>query len=123
MPGTGLLSRPPLVNGWRLIVINLLSIRLMRLIKLPVENPSLNRIWQDNPPTFRRCILPCPSRRAFLTTLGIAAIGPVILSQRAFAHNLPARVDAAALRERIEALSRFGRPSVEPSRTASVGSP
>jgi N-carbamoyl-L-amino-acid hydrolase len=55
--------------------------------------------------------MPCPSRRAFLTTLGTAAIGPVVLSTRAFAQNLPARVDAAALRERIEALSRFGRPS------------
>jgi N-carbamoyl-L-amino-acid hydrolase len=51
-----------------------------------------------------------PSRRAFLTSLGTAAVGPVILSRRAFAQNPPARVDAAALRQRIDALSTFGRP-------------
>ena len=52
-----------------------------------------------------------PSRRAFLTSLGTAAVGPAILGRRAFAQNLPARVDAAALRQRIEALSAFGRPA------------
>ena len=50
------------------------------------------------------------SRRAFLTSLGAAA-GPVILRQRALAQNPSARVDATALRQRIEALSAFGRPS------------
>ena len=54
--------------------------------------------------------MPCPSRRAFLTGLGAAAMGPLILAQRAFAQDLPARIDAAALRQRIEALSTFGRP-------------
>jgi N-carbamoyl-L-amino-acid hydrolase len=38
-------------------------------------------------------------------------MGPVVLGRRAFAQNLPARVDATVLRQRIEALSRFGRPS------------
>lgn len=56
-------------------------------------------------------MMPPPSRRAFLTDLSIAAIGPLVLGQRAFAQNLPARVDATALRQRIEALSMFGRPS------------
>jgi N-carbamoyl-L-amino-acid hydrolase len=51
-----------------------------------------------------------PSRRAFLAKVGAAAIGPVILSQRAFTRDLPARIDAAALRQRIEALSMLGRP-------------
>jgi beta-ureidopropionase / N-carbamoyl-L-amino-acid hydrolase len=56
-------------------------------------------------------IVPNPSRRAFLTNLAGATIGPVVLGRRAFAQNLPARVDAAALRQRIEALSIFGRPT------------
>jgi N-carbamoyl-L-amino-acid hydrolase len=51
------------------------------------------------------------SRRVLLTSLGTAVVGPVILGRRAFAQNLPVRVDAAALRQRIEALSKFGRPS------------
>jgi N-carbamoyl-L-amino-acid hydrolase len=49
------------------------------------------------------------SRRAFLTSVGIAAAGPVILGRRAFAQNPSARVDAIALRQRLEALSQFGR--------------
>ena len=56
--------------------------------------------------------MPNSSRRAFLTNLATAAMGPLVLGRRAFAQNLPARVDAAALRQRIEALSMFGRPSV-----------
>jgi N-carbamoyl-L-amino-acid hydrolase len=52
-----------------------------------------------------------PSRRAFLTSLATAAMSPTILDRRAFAQNLPARVDAMALRRRIEGLSMFGRPS------------
>jgi len=55
--------------------------------------------------------MPNPSRRAFLTNLATAATGPLVLGQRAFAQNLSARVDAAALRQRIEALSMFGRRS------------
>jgi beta-ureidopropionase / N-carbamoyl-L-amino-acid hydrolase len=55
--------------------------------------------------------MPNPSRRAFLTNLATAAMGPVVLGRRAIAQNLPARVDATALRQRIEALSMFGRPS------------
>ena len=55
--------------------------------------------------------MPYPSRRVFLTSFATAAVGPVVLGRRAFAQNLPARVDATALRQRIEALSRFGRPS------------
>jgi beta-ureidopropionase / N-carbamoyl-L-amino-acid hydrolase len=38
-------------------------------------------------------------------------MGPLVLGQRASAQNLPVRVDASALRQRIEALSMFGRPS------------
>src|SRR5688572_1618531 len=52
-----------------------------------------------------------PSRRAFLTGLATAAIGPMILDRRTSAQNLSARIDAATLRQRIEALSRFGRPA------------
>src|SRR6187431_479647 len=51
-----------------------------------------------------------PSRRVFLTSLATAAMGPAVLGRRAFAQNLPARVDATALQQRIEALSMFGRP-------------
>jgi N-carbamoyl-L-amino-acid hydrolase len=51
-----------------------------------------------------------PSRRAFLSSLLTAAMGPAVLGRRTFAQTLPARVDAAALRQRIEALSLFGRP-------------
>ena len=52
-----------------------------------------------------------PSRRAFVTTLGTASAAPVILGRRVFAQNSPARVDATALRQRLDALSMFGRPS------------
>lgn len=52
-----------------------------------------------------------PSRRVFMANLATAAMGPVVLGRRAFTQNLPARVDATALRQRIEALSMFGRPS------------
>src|SRR5687767_13782266 len=52
-----------------------------------------------------------PSRRAVLTSLSTAAIGPVFVGRRAFAQNPSIRVDATALRQRIEALSRFGRPT------------
>jgi N-carbamoyl-L-amino-acid hydrolase len=52
-----------------------------------------------------------PSRRAFVTSLAAAAIAPVTVGRRAFAQALPARVDAAALRQRIEELSTFGRPA------------
>ena len=55
--------------------------------------------------------MPNPSRRAFLTSLATGAMGPLVLGRRAFAQNLLARVDAAALRQRIEALSMFGRRS------------
>ncbi len=55
--------------------------------------------------------MPHSSRRAFLTNLSTAAMGPVVLGRRVFAQNLPARVDATVLRQRIEALSMFGRPS------------
>lgn len=55
--------------------------------------------------------MPHPSRRAFLTSLGTAAVTPMILSRRAVAQNRPPRVDATALRRRIETLSGFGRPS------------
>ena len=52
-----------------------------------------------------------PSRRAFLTSLAATAMGPCVLAKRGFAQSLPARVDAAALQQRTEALSMFGRPS------------
>lgn len=51
------------------------------------------------------------SRRAFLKSLGAAAVGPVILGRRAFAQPATARVDATALRHRLELLSTFGRPA------------
>ncbi len=51
------------------------------------------------------------SRRAFLTNVATAALGPVVLGRGAFAQNPSARVDGLALRQRIEALSVFGRPS------------
>src|SRR5687767_6517621 len=50
-----------------------------------------------------------PSRRAFLTNLATAAVGSAIAGRRAFAQNVLARVDATALRQRIESLSVFGR--------------
>ena len=46
-----------------------------------------------------------------MTKLGTAAVGPAVLGRRVFAQNLPTRVDAAVLRQRIEALSAFGRPA------------
>jgi N-carbamoyl-L-amino-acid hydrolase len=52
-----------------------------------------------------------PSRRAFVTSLATAAIGSAVIRRGSFAQSLPARVDAAALRQRIEALSMFGRPA------------
>jgi len=52
-----------------------------------------------------------PSRRAFLSNLVTAAMSPVILGRGALAQRVSARVDATALRQRIEALSLFGRPS------------
>jgi N-carbamoyl-L-amino-acid hydrolase len=52
-----------------------------------------------------------PSRRAFLSNLVAAAMGPAVLGRRTFAQSPPARVDAAVLRQRIETLSLFGRPS------------
>ncbi len=52
-----------------------------------------------------------PSRRTFLTSLAAAAMAPLVPAKRGFAQSLPARVDAAALQQRIEALSMFGRPS------------
>lgn len=55
--------------------------------------------------------MPHPSRRAFLRSLGTVAAGPAIMSRSAFAQEPSARVDAIALRQRIEVLSRFGRPS------------
>jgi beta-ureidopropionase / N-carbamoyl-L-amino-acid hydrolase len=55
--------------------------------------------------------MPNPSRRAFLTNLAMAAMSPVVLGRRPFAQNQPARVDATRLRQRVEALSVFGRPS------------
>jgi beta-ureidopropionase / N-carbamoyl-L-amino-acid hydrolase len=50
-----------------------------------------------------------PSRRVFLASL--ASAGLVAPGRRAFAQGLLARVDATALRQRIEALSMFGRPA------------
>lgn len=49
------------------------------------------------------------SRRAFVKSIGGAAIGSVIPGRRALAQLPPVRVDATALRQRIEALSAFGR--------------
>ena len=51
------------------------------------------------------------TRRTFLTSLAAATLGPVVPSRRAFAQTPSARIDATALRQRIEALSMFGRPS------------
>jgi beta-ureidopropionase / N-carbamoyl-L-amino-acid hydrolase len=52
-----------------------------------------------------------PSRRAFVSRLGAAAIGSSLAGRRTGAQGIRARVDAAALRQRIEALSTFGRPA------------
>ena len=52
-----------------------------------------------------------PTRRTFFTDLATATMGPVVLGRRAFAQNPSARVDGTALRQRIEALSMFGRRS------------
>ena len=68
------------------------------------SEPDIDRVFIVEEPAMRN-----PSRRAFLTTLGTAAAGPVILGRRAFAQNPPARVDATALRQRLDALSTFGR--------------
>ena len=46
-----------------------------------------------------------------MKSIGGAAIGTVILGRRALAQLPPVRVDAAALRQRLEALSAFGRPA------------
>jgi N-carbamoyl-L-amino-acid hydrolase len=51
-----------------------------------------------------------PSRRVFLTSAATAALGSV-LSRPTRAQARAARVDAAALRARIEALSALGRPA------------
>jgi N-carbamoyl-L-amino-acid hydrolase len=56
-------------------------------------------------------MMPHSSRRAFLTNLAAAAMGPVVMGRGAFGQRAPARVDATVLRQRIEALSVFGRPS------------
>lgn len=50
------------------------------------------------------------SRRTFVTSLATAALGPLVVHRGALGLSAPARVDATALRQRIEALSRFGRP-------------
>ena len=52
-----------------------------------------------------------PTRRAFVSSLAAAAFAPVVLVRRAVTPLLPARVDALALRRRIETLSTFGRPA------------
>jgi N-carbamoyl-L-amino-acid hydrolase len=52
-----------------------------------------------------------PSRRAFVASLTAAAIAPAFAGRRARAQSVPASVDARALRQRIEALSAFGRPA------------
>jgi N-carbamoyl-L-amino-acid hydrolase len=51
-----------------------------------------------------------PSRRAFVSGLATAAIGSAVSGRRPFAQRAPAQVDGTALRQRIEALSMFGRP-------------
>ena len=51
-----------------------------------------------------------PSRRAFVSGLATAAIGSAVSGRRTFAQRAPAQVDGTALRQRIEALSMFGRP-------------
>ena len=55
--------------------------------------------------------MPNQSRRTFVTNLAAAAIGPAFARLPTRAQGLPARVDASALRRRIEALSMFGRPA------------
>jgi hypothetical protein len=65
-----------------------------------------------------------PSRRAFLTSLGTAAVAPVILGGRVLAQGPSTRVDAAArcdngLRHSVASDDRREGPS----QTVSVGSP
>ena len=54
--------------------------------------------------------MPDLSRRVFVKSIGGAAIGPAILGRRALAQFPPVRADATAFRQRLEALSAFGRP-------------
>jgi N-carbamoyl-L-amino-acid hydrolase len=51
------------------------------------------------------------SRRAFVKSMGAAAVGSTLLGRRALAQGTPKKVDAFALRQRLEALSVFGRPA------------
>jgi N-carbamoyl-L-amino-acid hydrolase len=75
------------------------------------ENPKRSVISADSAVVPEVPLMRYPSRRAFLTSLGTAAVGPVVLGRHAHAQNLSARVDASALRRRTEILSGFGRPS------------
>ena len=55
--------------------------------------------------------MPNPDRRAFVASLAAAAVAPAILRQKLFAQQPRVRIDGATLRQRLEALSLFGRPS------------
>ena len=52
-----------------------------------------------------------PTRRAFFSSFAAATVGPVVLGPRASTQNPLARVDPTELKQRIEALSMFGRRS------------
>ncbi|HYN81810.1 MAG TPA: M20 family metallo-hydrolase [Gemmatimonadaceae bacterium] len=76
---------------------------------LPLNARPLGASLVSGWPVFdRRRLL---HRRAFLKSLAAAALGPVTLGRRAFAQNPRVRVDATALRQRLNVLSTFGRPS------------
>ncbi len=49
------------------------------------------------------------SRRDFVTRMGAAAVGAALLGKRAIAQRAPLAVDGVVLRQRLEALSAFGR--------------
>jgi beta-ureidopropionase / N-carbamoyl-L-amino-acid hydrolase len=55
--------------------------------------------------------LTSPSRRTFLTSLAAGALAPAFLRRELLSQPAVPRVSGAALRERLEALSAFGRPS------------
>ena len=61
--------------------------------------------------TLTRLAMPNTNRRAFVASLAAAAVAPAILRRNLFGQQSPVRIDGTALRQRIESLSLFGRPS------------
>ncbi len=55
--------------------------------------------------------MPNPDRRAFVTSLAAAAMAPAVLRRKLLAQRPHVRIDGNTLRQRLEALSLFGRAS------------